>query len=345
MTRKYIFYISQNYSFEILRPIQQAIWERGDQCAWFIEGNDVNPDYLRQNEKQLDSIRQIIDYSPTAVFVPGNIVPKFIPGLKIQVFHGLEWKKKSHFRIRGFFDLYCTHGPITTNQFNRLAQQHRHFQVIETGWSKLDPLFHTQPFELNTKLPVILFAPTFSPNLTCALECFDEIKRLVETNKHYWLAKFHPKMNSEWVELYKEINADNFQVVETDSCLPLLQRADILLSDTSSIIGEFLLLNKPAVTYKNSNPGPYLIDIKTPQQLNNAIEKAILFPEELSLHIKRANQQLHPFDDGHSSQRILDAVDKLVDERTSGPENIVIKKPLNIFRTLKLRKKLGYWRW
>jgi len=341
LQQKHLFYISQNYSFEILRPLQRVIRQRGDQCAWFVEGEEVNLNNFNDDETQLGTIEQAIEYSPDAVFVPGNVVPNFISGLKVQVFHGLEWKKKGHFRIRGFFDLYCTHGAITTDRFNQLATEHGYFSVVETGWPKLDPLFQTPPYQLETKLPVILFAPTFSPDLSCALECLDEIKKLVKQNKHHWLVKFHPKMNQEWIKLYKAIIADNFDVVECDSCLPLLQRADILVSDTSSIIGEFMLLNKPAVTYKNSNPGDYLIDIQSPEKLAAAIESALHPSDTINEKIANESKLLHPYNDGLSSQRILESVDNLL----ANPSIIKKKKPLNMLRSFKLRKKLGYWKW
>ncbi|WP_444994708.1 CDP-glycerol glycerophosphotransferase family protein [Aliikangiella sp. IMCC44359] len=341
MTKRYLFYISQNYSFEILRPIQQLIKARGDECAWFVEGNQINTNYFQADEIQLNSVEEAINYSAQAVFVPGNIVPNFIPGLKVQVFHGLEWKKKGHFSIRGFFDLYCTHGKITTDKFNQLAQQHGHFTVKETGWPKLDPLFKMPPYDLKTDKPVILFAPTFSPNLTCALACYDEIKKLVNTQEHYWIVKFHPKMNPDWIGLYQKIKSDNFQIIETDSCLPLLQRADILISDTSSIIGEFLLLNKPAITYKNAAPGEYLIDIQQPEHLEKAIETALTNSDELIEKIAKANHSLHPYQDGNSALRVLQAVDELIKH----PVKTRKKKPVNLIRKLKLRKRLSYWKW
>ena len=61
-TKRYLFYISQNYSFAILRPLQSAIIARGDQAAWFLEGNEVNVEYLQPDELLLPSISQVQVY-------------------------------------------------------------------------------------------------------------------------------------------------------------------------------------------------------------------------------------------------------------------------------------------
>ena len=340
MPNNYLFYISQNYSFEIIRPLQKEILARGDNCAWFVEGDKVNLNNFRSDEVQLDDLDSVIAFDPKAVFVPGNQVPNFIPGLKVQVFHGLEWKKKGHFRIRGFFDLYCTHGDITTSRFNELAKEYGYFHVAETGWSKLDPLYQTKAYELETDLPVVLYAPTFSPNLTSAVECFEKLKQLVSTGKHYWIIKFHPKMNPQWVHMYQQIVASNYQIIAIDSCLPLLQRADVLLSDTSSIISEFLLLGKIAVTYKNAEPGDYLIDVDDVEEIGPALDEALQGSQSLLEQIGIENKKLHPYSDGLSSQRILAVVDELV----SNPKTLPKRKPINLLRNFKLRKRLKYWK-
>ena len=124
MTYKYLFYISQNYSFDILRPLQKVIIAKGSQVKWLAVGEEVNNDNFHKNEQVLTTVAAAVYYRPDACFVPGNVIPNFIPGLKVQVFHGLEWKKKGHFIIRGLFDLYCTHGPATTHKFNQLAKKH-----------------------------------------------------------------------------------------------------------------------------------------------------------------------------------------------------------------------------
>jgi CDP-glycerol glycerophosphotransferase (TagB/SpsB family) len=336
-----LFYITENYSFEILRPLQQEILKRGGEVKWLVTGSNVNTSNFSVNEIVVSSISDAVSYNPQVCFIPGNLIPNFIPGLKVQVFHGLEWKKKGHFQIRGFFDLYCTHGKATSSRFQLLADKYGYFDVVETGWPKVDPLFTTpQAQYFSTNKPTILYAPTFSPKLTSAVDLFNEIKKLSESKEYNWLVKFHPKMNINWMNTYESLNSDNFKVLNSSDINELFQAADILISDTSSVIGEFSLLGKPIVTYKNSLPGEYLIDIKIPSKLPTAIIEALSPSKTLRQEISNYCNELHPYKDGHSSSRIMNAVESILKNGKFAKK----RKPLNIFRSLKLRKKLSYWK-
>jgi hypothetical protein len=37
--KKYLFYIKHNYSFEVLRPLQDEIKRQRGQATWFVEGD------------------------------------------------------------------------------------------------------------------------------------------------------------------------------------------------------------------------------------------------------------------------------------------------------------------
>lgn len=164
--RKYIGFISENYSFDILRPLQKAALERCDQFFWFVDGPAVNLNLFKPEEQLITDIYKLNNLKPDAVFVPGNIVPSFIAGLKVQVFHGFEWKKKGHWRIRNCFDLYCTQGPLFTNKFNTLKQKHKHFMVVETGWPKLDyDVSQSQQVASDSSPTTVLYAPTLFAKL------------------------------------------------------------------------------------------------------------------------------------------------------------------------------------
>ena len=118
LNKRYLMYVAQNYSYAMLRPLQAEILEQGGEVRWFIEGNEADPSYIKEGETLLASVEAVNQWRPDAVFVPGNVVPSFIPGIKVGVFHGFNAGKlnrrgrEDHFEIRGCFDLYCTQGRI-----------------------------------------------------------------------------------------------------------------------------------------------------------------------------------------------------------------------------------------
>ncbi|TQV81425.1 CDP-glycerol glycerophosphotransferase family protein [Aliikangiella coralliicola] len=350
---KYLFFVAQNYSYAILRPLQQAIKERGDEVVWFLYGNQINTDYLLPDEKRLFTVEEVIAYHPDASFVPGNMIPSFISGLKVSVFHGFNVGKlngrgkNDHFNIRGCFDLYCTQGPNTTIRFQQLAEKYGYFNVVETGWPALDPLYskqitHRQNTSLDTdnEKPTILMCSTFSRNLTCAPHLYEEIKKLSQNDQWRWLVQFHPKMPDSIVSQYKALQNENLTFIETDNVLPLLQQADVMLCDTSSVMLMFILQNKPVVTFKNISPGAHLIDFSQAEELEQHLNYALKRPPELMEEIQRFVEELHPYQDSQSSQRVLDAVEAEL-KKTNRTRK---KKPLNLLRNFKMRKELNYWK-
>ncbi|MGB0842625.1 MAG: CDP-glycerol--glycerophosphate glycerophosphotransferase, partial [Pseudoalteromonas shioyasakiensis] len=100
-------FISQNYSYAILRPLQREILARGGEVKWFFYGDEVNQNFLRSDESCLETIDDVIQWQPDISYIPGNVIPKFIPGKKVAVFHGFNSGKlnrkgyEDHFNIRG----------------------------------------------------------------------------------------------------------------------------------------------------------------------------------------------------------------------------------------------------
>ena len=350
---RYLFFINQLYSYSILRPLQKAIRKRGDEVAWFVHG--TSDQYLKPDEKQLHTVDEVKEYNPVAVFVPGNWVPDFFPGVKVEVFHGLandETGKKGHYRIRGLFDLYCTHAPTVTSQFEALAKQYGTFSVAETGWPKLDPLFNPElrdpsPYddfrnEISADKPVIFYASTFSPSLTSAPHLIDIIKKLSSSSKWHWLVTLHPKMPEEIVAQYRAMEGENFTFVDSShDVLPLLQAADVMLCDTSSIALEFMLLNKPLVTYRTKAPGPHVINVLDIDDLESALTCALSRPNTLMEEARAYVEKLHAYFDGLSSERVLQATDDFILHSASGLKS----KPLNLWRKLQMRKRMSYYKW
>ena len=57
------------------------------------------------------------------------------------------------------------------------------------------------------------------------------------------------------------------------SVIPLLQSADVLLSDTSSILSEFSLLNKTVVCFNNRRPESWMINFVEADKLEKKLTK------------------------------------------------------------------------
>lgn len=341
--RRYLLFAVERYALGILRPLQHAIRQRGDEAAWFFPGPAAGR--LDADETRLDSVAEVKRFDPAAVFVPGNWVPDFFPGIKVEVFHGFNvhkrGRRKGHFRIRGFFDLYCTQGPDTTRPFERLAQNHGYFRVVETGWPKLDPLFRPPPRAPRAarRRPLVLYASTFTAGLTSTGALFEEIRRLSTAGEWDWIVTFHPKMPPAVVERYRSIRSPQLRLAETDDVLPLLREADVMLSDTSSIVSEFLVLHKPVVTFRNRVPGPQLIDVTRVEEVAPAIAQALERPEPLLSTIRAYADEIHPYRDGRSSERVLSAADEFGRRGRHG----LRRKPLNLWRRWQARRQLGFY--
>lgn len=330
----------------MLRPIQDVLIARGDQVCWFFEGDNVTLSYLKEEERRLDSVPDIFEFQPDAVLAPGNSIPSFLPGLKVAVFHGFDAGKldrkgnNDHFKIRGCFDLYCTQGPSTTSKFKELQAIYQYFNVIETGWPALDKLFTNKPIKAKNTRPVIFYGSTFSKRLTQAKNNFQQIKNLSETMDWQWLVSLHPKTAPDVIDMYRSIQSDNLRYIETDDMLPILQEADIMVGDTSSALTMFIVQNKPVVTVNNIDPKPYLLNITTAEKLNATIEKALSQPPDLMQEIANYVTQTHPYTDGKSARRVVDAIDAVL----AGEFPLKVKKPLNFLRNLKFRKYLNFWK-
>ena len=345
--RRYLFFVNQPYSYSILRPLQDEIRSRGDEAAWFVAGCSAEP--LRPDEQRLKTVADVMAYQATAMFVPGDWVPYFFPGIKVEVFHGMARNKRGHssenesdhYRIRGWFDLYCTHAVSDTAKFQTLAQQHQHFAVAHTGWPKLDPLM-SKPVAGRRKradgeLPVVFFASTFSRSVTAAPALVDKIAELAASGRWQFIVTLHPKMDPAVVQQYRSLAGENLRFVESDEdLLPILPQADVMLCDTSSIMFEFMFLDRPVVTFRTKMPGPYLIDVDTVEELEPALVKAMDYPDGLMCAARSLCDDLHSFRDGASSARVLNAIDNFLAKEKADLRS----KPLNLLRKIKVRRRL-----
>jgi CDP-ribitol ribitolphosphotransferase / teichoic acid ribitol-phosphate polymerase len=337
-----ILFCANPYAFGILKPLYDELLAQHHEIIWYAPQHLAGT-FPFQHCELTANINKLIEFQSDAIFVPGNEVPHYLRGVKVQVFHGLAGEKKGHFRIRNYFDLYLTQGPYFTNRFNELAKQHNDFEVTETGWCKLDPLYRNHEeylaekkslLQQHNKKHLVLYAPTFSPSLTSATTSVDALFELANKNDILLLIKFHDLMNKEVVKAY-ELGAserDNVKIINDPNILKPMIMADFMISDTSSVVYEFTLLDKPVITINSTSQQVTWCNILSPSELARAFEKELA---EDNYSSKRALtiQQYHPYTDGQSSARMIAAVENYI-KRNGVPE----KRKLNLYRRYLMNK-------
>jgi hypothetical protein len=340
--KRFLLYFSEAYGVPIGVPLQYVIEKRGYEVKWFCDESHI-AEKIDLSGTLLTSVDEVMDFDPNVVLVTSNTVADFFPGIKVQIFHGFSVGKRSaekgHFNIRGFFDLYCTQGPSTTLPFQKLQQKHHYFQVVETGWSKVDPLFQSNGARAHT-IPTIMISSTFTTRLSLAKNdaVVEEIKRLSKMGRWRFIAVLHPKMEAEVVEKFQALQSDHFTYYDTVDLIPLYREADMMLADTTSAITEFILQKKPVVTINNNQPADHMINITDPGEIESALAYALSRPEKVMKDIETFIEKTHPYCDGRSSERVIDAcLDFLTHEK-------VKRKPLNLIRRFKIRQKLNYFK-
>lgn len=343
---KFLIYISYSYAIPIGNPLENEIIKRGYSVKWFSD-LDSGKRALQIKTNVINEIKDVITYKPDIILTATDSVPDFINALKVQVFHGFNAQKRpskkntfSHFRIRGFFDLYCTQGPNTTKGFKAQFKKHPHFKVIQTGWSKVDSLFPIIEKDIDY-IPTIMIASTFTKRLSLAYNdtVFNKIKNISSSGKYNFIMVLHPKLPNHIVYKWKALSNDFFKFYDTTDLIPLFQKADIMFADTTSALQEFLLQKKPVVSFKHTFKHNYLIHINNASDIENAFKEALTYPEELIHNISLFINELHPYSDGESSKRIVDAsIDFLHKDKT-----YLKPKPLNLIRKYKMRRRLNYF--
>lgn len=343
MAKHYLLFASLNYAYSILRPLEEEILRRGDEAAWYIEKEC--DDLLTPQERRLYTFKEVKEYNPIAIFAPGNFIYDFFPGVKVAVFHGYPMRKRiekidDHFTIRNWFDIYCTQGPSSTPYFKELEAKHKFFRVYETGWCKVDafysPLLLPEP---KRDAPTVLYSPTFSKGISSAWALRDTIDALAAEKPWHWIITFHPKLDDpQLIKDYEDIAArhSNVEFRKINKGLETFRESDVMLCDSSSITVEYMLLDKPVVTYRNTHPGKHLLDVTDTALVGPAIEQALTRPDSLMQNIREYTSQHEAHRDGKNSARVLDAVDDFI----LNYKGKIRKKPLNLLRKIKLRLHL-----
>lgn len=346
----WLFYLAKQYALPVVAPLVDCAETQGLSFAFYVSAkvNAVLPEAWRSHPMFTD-LASARAFGADFVLCPGNFVDFRLPGIKVELFHGIGIEKPAHYQIRHFFDLYLTSGPAVTQRFQALKEKYGYFDVIETGWPKIDYIEGFDPSGLRRqhRIPeekhVVLYAPTHSRRMQSAEALLPVLPSTIRDDE-IWLCKPHELTDRSLLAALSALGSDRFRLIGDFDITPYLHLADVMVSDTSSVLYEFMALDKPVVTYRTLDRADKGIDIQSPDQLRAAVDCCLSAPLAMADQRARHLAEVNPRLDGSIAKTVFEALAALNPQAPMGPR----RKPMNLFRKGQLlyhsRFKKGYLR-
>ena len=166
----------------------------------------------------------------------------------------------------------------------------------------------------------------------------DIFERLAKERDAVVVMKFHPLTRQEWVDEYKtwaEGRSDILYIDKGENVTKYQLMSDVLISDTSSTIYEFLLLSRPVITVGTLSKDIYWENIPTPETLLAAYDHALTDPEAIARR-QWIVDNYDPYLDGHVCERMLNAAADYISRH-----GVPRQRSLNLWRKYTSIKTFG----
>ena len=248
----------------------------------------------------------------------------------VMVYHGIGLKNSYYSDLTKDMDLICVE-----SEQRKIILAENHLPVTVTGFTKLDLLetdWHHKKGD--NKKTTILYAPTFFPSSLQKtipfLHDLSSYKIIIKLHHFYWTKPRYIRIRKNLE--YSIKNKKNIYLVsfEKYNLIDQFLKSDILISDYSSAIFEFLPFNRPIIQtvyyslrwrYKLF---PYLLDkrldldriealdfievCQDEKRLQNILNTTLNNPNRLSKQRLNACSTYLGQVDGQASKRVVDAI-------------------------------------
>ena len=219
----------------------------------FYDAFDVDPAHILSVDQAREAHADVV----VCAHLSDSLFPRS-SGRSVQLYHGVSFKNYAVREKALSFDFLCLPGPYHARKYREKGLIRANGpRVLMTGFAKVDALVNgsldrdllLKRHNLDPDLPTILYAPTGDKNNS--LETIGEqvIGNLSAVKDWNLVIKphDHPKRSINWFERLASFEAANVRIIRDLNVVPWLHAADLLISDASSVITEFTLLDRPIV--------------------------------------------------------------------------------------------------
>lgn len=323
--------------------------------------------------------RTLVGFRPDVVVMAGHAhLESFrhqLPGvIVVNVRHGMVSKhvvrRLPARRSARWFDFVCLGAEPTVPSYEQNDVSPREYW--HTGYPQLDPLFRRDPpppMSLPAGRTTVLYAPTWNLGLTSAAMLGSRVVELIRRGApdanvvikpHPVIGDWRPRWMATWAQLDASDRGVHLVRDTHADVTRYMPAADVLVSDASSAIFEFLALDRPIVLITNPDhaadpaydPSSILWtwrdlgeEVHRAEDLPAAIATAVRHPD---LHAARrhhyAEALFGPFTDGRNHLRAADKILELEARLRDGslkPDPALSASPAPQRTWFELRTRLG----
>jgi len=295
--------------------------------------NYIKKDKALITSKEFNTLKSYITISFAKYIIVEQVIYEYFNNFSknqktIQLWHGVGLKKLNVVDIE--YDYFIS-TSTWTNESN-FKHRFRAKEFLNLGYPRCDIFFRElnkqdlwlcdkEILSLSKKHKTILYMPTYrdDEDKNIPLLDFEKLNDFCKEMKIFFILKLHPFIKKEFQKSYSNIIFYNSQ---TD-IYPILKYTDILVSDYSSVMYDFLLLDREMIAFVydkeeyEKTRGGFLYDydkmtpaiqVKTQNELQKAIKD--IFNSKIDMKQKREEikKMFFDFNDGKSCKRIYEKI-------------------------------------
>jgi len=357
--KKILFYIAQDYYWASLKPVYDEFAKTGDYDLQLMPGKNSRRllgVFLISQKKKLEKKYSDFGYKITretngidAVFCGAQIKnpERFGDALLCNVDHGpgIKTLRYRHFLKQPDTKYICfIEGQYRAEKFKKYGLD-KIEEIYDVGLPKLDVFFNgyfnrkglISGWKLDPEKKTILYAPSYKPTSIFMIgeqtaRLSEKYNVIVKLHPYSWTGKYAPHSQHIFFEKLALKYPHMYLVPqEKHDIMPFMFAADTMISDGSSVINEFLSLERCGIivdldddSLSHHDGQPLLEDkssewlkdsfvhISSADEQESAVEAALNPSEQRKAQIKKDKQYIFSYTDGFSAKRVKEKTDELL---------------------------------